>query len=65
MISNCVAGRHDSPHKLRFGLGELSHKEKCCMNIVAGQQVKQAGRPRGVGAVVERERQLTGAARRN
>ena len=65
VIADQVPGGQDAPDQRRLGLGKAAHKKEGGTDVVAGQRVEQAGRPGGVGAVVEGERQLAGAARGN
>ena len=63
VVADEVAGGGDLADQRGLGLGAAADEEKGCADIVAGEEVEQAGRPDGVGAVVEGEGQFAGARR--
>ena len=65
VIADEVSGVGDAANELRLGLGKLADHEERGAHIVLGEDVEQTRRPGGVGAVVEGEGELAGAARRD
>jgi len=63
MIADEVAGMGDAARQLRLGPGEFANHEKGSVYVVFGENVEQTRCPCGVGAVVEGEGELAGAAR--
>ncbi len=60
MIADQVAGLGDGSRECRFLLRIRSQQEKGGFRAVTGEDLEESRCPRGVGTVVEGERQFTG-----
>jgi len=58
VIADEMARCGDAPHKRGLGLGKAANHEECRLYIVLCKQVNQLGSPRGIGAVIEGEREF-------
>jgi hypothetical protein len=53
------------PHQLGLSFGKAAHQKERRPHFVLRQQIQQARRPRRIGPIVKRQRQLTRLARRS
>jgi hypothetical protein len=63
VVADEVAGVGDLANELRIGLSAAAYEKEGGADVAAGEQIEQARRPGGVGAVVEGEGEFAGARR--
>ena len=65
VIADEMAGVGDAAGEGWFGLGETAHHEEGRAHVALSEDVEEAGRPGGVGSVVEGKGEFAGAMRRD